>query len=420
MSKKHFELLLDLTQTAFSRPAVLAPSVNHKKVSMRTVNRGANPFAPIAKQRNQALTTPRNGVYEHLEDRVNTLLSDSDVKAKIESQVDELKKRLNGEVYQQDHFGKLLLIPLHLLDINIDIQRDLVGPHIADNIIARFDPRILQPVNVTFIHETGRYSAWDGQQSSATLKILLDYGVIDPSVMIQCKVVDDDLVVPGSTLVGEAYGNFGFRTLNSSREPIDAFWMHRSRVSGVRNYGSTLTEDLQANEIQKIFEKNHMFPAKSSEAQGQRARPGMVTHISGCNNIAGHGTRDDLFAVTKRDLDRALAFHDRYFSNEKGVDSGFILAFGRLYAEAREQDIDITAEAEQDLYQMMVEMYGNPRGFHADCKQRLNEFQKSNKLKTSWSDSCLTPILVLDYLKWSKSKNFALPAVNHMTSYAGI
>lgn len=386
----------------------------------RTIDRGANPFAPIAKQRNQALTTPRNGVYERLDDRVATMLSDPDTSALIDEAVANLRERLAGKTYKQEHFGRLQLVPLDLLDINIDIQRDLMPKHIADDIILNFDPRIMQPVNVTFIKATGRYSAWDGQQSSASLKILLDAGLIDPGVEIQCKVVDDDLSVPGSTLVGEAYGNSGFRLLNTSREPIDPFWMHRSRVSGVRNYGSTLREDLQAEEIQQIYEKNHMFPAKAADAQGQRAKPGMVTYISGCNSIAGHDTEWDNFNTSKVDLDRALHWHDTYFSSEKGVDGGVILAFGRLYAEAREQGIEITQDAEDDLYRLFQCRYGTPAGFHRDCKTRLKAFQERNKLKTSWSDSCLTPILVMDYLKWDQSENHRMPEVNHMTTYAGI
>lgn len=389
-------------------------------MTTRFVTRGSNPFAPIAKQKNMALTTPRNGVYEKLEDRVTTLLQDADIKELIDAQLADIRKRLGGQKYQSEHFGRLMLIPLSLIDINVDIQRDLEGKHIAANILARFDPRILQPVNVTFIKATGRYSAWDGQQSSAALKLLLDAGLVDPNVMVQCKVVDDDLTVPGSDLTGEAYGNFGFRILNTSREPIDAFWMHRSRVSGVRNYGSNLQEDKQAEEIQKIFEKNHMFPAKASDAQGQKAQPGMVTYISGCNSIAGHGTKDELFEVTKTDLDRALAWHNRFYDNEKGVDGGFILAFGRLYAEAREQEVPITEDTEKDLAALFAAKYGSPSGFHKDCKQRLANFQEKNKLKKSWSDSCLTPILVMDYISWPKSKNHPLPAVNHMTTYAGI
>lgn len=386
----------------------------------RTVDRGANPFAPIAKQRNQALATPRKGVYEKLEDRVVTMMSDAEQAAIIDNAVEQLRQRLGGKIYQQKHFGYLSEIEAGLIDINIDIQRDLLGKHIGEDIIVKFDPRILQPINVTFIKETGRYSAWDGQQSSATLKILMLAGLVDPNVKVQCKVVDDDLTVPGSDLVGEAYGNLGFRLLNTSREPIDAFWMHRSRVSGVVNYGSNLTEDLQAYEIQKIFEANHMFPAKMADAQGQKAKPGMVTHISGCNNIAGHGTKNELFDITKDDLNRALKWHNTYFASEKGVDGGFILAFGRLYAEAREQQIEITQDTEDDLYRLFQCKYGTPGGFHRDCKERLKAFQIKNKLKTSWSDSCLTPILVMDYLRWSDSENHAMPEVNHMTTYAGI
>lgn len=387
---------------------------------LRTVDRGANPYAPIAKQRNQILTTPRNGVYEKLEDRVSSLMSDPEQAKVINDAIAELRERLDGEQYEQYHFGRLEEHELNLIDINIDIQRDLLGKHIGQDIIVKFDPRILQPINVTHIKATGRYSAWDGQQSAATLKLLMLAGLVRPDVKIQCKVVDDDLVVPGSDLVGEAYGNLGFRLLNSSREAIDPFWMHRSRVSGVRNYGSTLREDLQAEEIQQIYEKNHMFPAKAADAQGQKAKPGMVTYISGCNSIAGLDTEWDKFNASKDDLDRALNWHNTYFSPEKGVDGGCILAFGRLFAEAREQGVKITAEAEEDLYRLFQRKYGTPAGFHRTCKDRLKKFQERNKLKTSWSDSCLTPILVMDYLRWSKSENHPMPEVNHMTTYGGI
>jgi len=222
-------------------------------IQLRTVNRGANPFAPIVKQRNQALT-PRNGVYEKLEDRVASTVSQYVGGHVINQAVDLLKQRLNGEKFTQEHFGRLELVPMNLIDINVDIQRDLEGAHIAKNIILRFDPRIVQPVNVTYIKETGRYSCWDGQQSSASMKIIYDAGLIDGDFRVQCKVFDNDLSVPGSALKGEAVGNYGFRTLNGSgREPIDAYFMHRSRVNGVRNYDSDFWEDLQSEEIQTIL-----------------------------------------------------------------------------------------------------------------------------------------------------------------------
>lgn len=388
-------------------------------LQLRTINRGANPFAPIAKQKNQALSTPRNGVYEKLEDRVKTFMSTADNKTIIDEAVDKLRNRLAGKIYQQDHFGRFEMISVSLEYINIDIQRDIIGAKNIAEIIDKFDPRCVQPVNCTYITETGMYSAWDGMQTSTVLKILLDAKLIEPDFKVMCKVYDDTLTVPGTKLVGEAAANYLFRTLNTSRDPIDAYWLHRSRVSGVRNYDSALTEDTQALEIQEIFEKNNMFPAKSSDARGQNATPGMVTHISGCNNIAGHGTVKSLFADTKKDLNRALAWHDRYYSAEKGVDGGFILAFGRLYAAAREQGIAITRETEDDLYRLFQANYGSPSGFHKDCKARHQHFQTRNLMKNSWSDSCLTPMLVIDYLNWPSSKNCKLPEVSHMTTYAG-
>ena len=387
-------------------------------IQLRTVNRGANPFAPIVKQRNQALT-PRNGVYEKLEDRVASTVSQYVGGHVINQAVDLLKQRLNGEKFTQEHFGRLELVPMNLIDINVDIQRDLEGAHIAKNIILRFDPRIVQPVNVTYIKETGRYSCWDGQQSSASMKIIYDAGLIDGDFRVQCKVFDNDLSVPGSALKGEAVGNYGFRTLNGSgREPIDAYFMHRSRVNGVRNYDSDFWEDLQSEEIQTILEKNNMFPAKACEAAGTKAKPGMVTYITGINGSAGHGPTWDLFNVTKGDLDRALAWHDHYYSSEKGIDGGFILAFGRLYAEARDQKIIIDQATEDDLYKLFQSKYGSPKGYHADCKQRLKSFQRKNNLKESWSDSCLTPLLVTDYINWGGQ--YAVPAVQNMVTYAGV
>jgi hypothetical protein len=381
----------------------------------RTIDRGANPFAPIVKQQNQKLT-PRRNVYQSIDARVNSTFFG---KTYADKAVEILKERLGDQKYRPEHFGRLELVPLDLIDINVDIQRDLEMLHIANNIICRFDPRIVQPVNVTYIKSTGRYSAWDGQQSSASLKIIHDAGLIEGDFAVQCKVFDDDLEVPGSNLKGEAVGNYGFRVLNGSgREPIDAYFMHRSRVNGVRLYDSDFWEDQQSEEIQQILEKNNMFPAKASDAQGQKATPGMVTHISGINGIAGHGTQWDLFNVTKSDLDCALAWHNRYYSSEKGVDGGLILAFGRLYAAARDQEIEITQETEQELYDMFRARYGSPRAYHADCKQRLKAFQRKNMLKESWSDSCLTPILVADYINWGGE--YALPQVSNMTTYGGV
>ena len=166
--------------------------------AQRVVKRGPNPFAPIAKIKNKQLSSVHNK-YERLPDRAAPLLTSDNV-AKA---VAVLKQQLGTEAYTQEHFGRLVEVDESLVDINVDIQRFLEELHIADNIIARFDPRIMQPLNVIYIKETGRYSSWEGQQSGTAFYLMKHFGLIAPGTKIQCKVVDDDLVVPGSDLMGE-------------------------------------------------------------------------------------------------------------------------------------------------------------------------------------------------------------------------
>lgn len=385
-------------------------------VATRTVNRGANPFAPIVHLANQRLTpTNSKNVYQTLSQRAGLVHSN----AKIQSSIAALRARMGEEVFEQHHFGELVLVPIDLIDINIDIQRDVETEHQA-KIIERFDPRIAMPIMATRL-KNGRYSAWEGQQTSCVFYHLLQAGLIAPGTLVQVKAFDEDLEVPGSDLVGEAVGNYGFRQINGGmRKPIDAFHLHRSRVNGVRLYASQYEEDLQSEEIQQILERNSMFPAKSSAAKYNQASPGMVTYIHGLNLIAGHGLDMKGFNATKQDLDWALRWHDRYYPNEKGVDGGFILAFGRLHHAARTSDptVVLDRDVEDDLYELFKAKYGSPKAFHNDCKQRLKSFQQKNSLNDSWSDGCLAPILVMDYINWGGK--CPLPQVPGMMIYAGI
>jgi hypothetical protein len=397
---------------------------NHVLFVSKKVKRKSKPFAPLANQYNLNLSNA--SPYEKLADRIQA----SKIEKAVLDAIESLKARLAGQQYQQEHFGEMKLIDPDLVDINIDIQRLLENLHIGKDIIELFDPRIVQPINVIFIKSTGRYSCWDGQQSAASLALMMHFGLIAPGVKIQCKVFDDDLAVPGSKLVGEAVGNFGFRCLNGNgRQPVEEFFTHRSRVNGVRRYGSDLEEDKQSDEIQQILEKNNMFPAPQSDARNGRALPGMVTYISGINKIAGHGTSRDLFDITKQDLDWALHWHNRYFPNEKGIDGGFILAFGRLHAESRGAPatkdepaipkVQITRELEDGLALMIKEKYLTPGGFHENCKKRLKDWHIENGMRSSWSDRCLTPFLVLDYLEWGKCQA-AIPQVSGLGIYSGV
>jgi len=385
----------------------------------RTVNRGANPFAAIVKQQNIALTPNPNAshnVYESLQVRGDRVYKHPAVQQALK----DLKQRLGGKTYNQSHFGELVLVPYRDMDMNIDIQRDEDAVHIAEQIIPKYDPRISMTVMCTRL-KNGRYSAWEGQQTSLTFYVLYKAGIIDENTLIQVKAFDEDLDVPGTTLKGEAVGNLGFRIINGGgRKGVDAYHVHRSRVNGVRLYGSIFREDTQSEEIQQILEHNNMFPAKTSAAARNQATPGMVTYIHGLNLIANHDTEKKVFDVCKKDLEWALAWHDKYYANEKGVDGGFILAFGRLASAARNSKpaIKLDATTEADLYNLFRSKYGSPKGFHKDCKDRLKKFQTANNLAESWSDSCLTPILVMDYINWGGK--CALPQVHGMTTYAGI
>lgn len=384
----------------------------------RTINRGANPFAPMIIQQNVNLAPKgQSNIYEPL----TTRGARAHANAHVQQALNNLRIRLGGKKYTHKDFGELLWVPISELDINIEIQRDPEIEHQA-NILEKFDPRIALPVMATRL-KNGRYSVWEGQQTSCIYYHLYTAGLIDGDFLVQVKVFDEDLQVPGTQLQGEAVANYGFRQINGGgRMGIDAYTLHRSRVQGVRLYGSTFNEDVQSEQIQCVLEKNNMFPDKASNARGQMATPGMVTYIHGLNSIAGHGTDMKTFTKQIADLDWALAWHDRYYSAEKGVDGGFILAFGRLAYHARtgKNPVKLDAAVELDLYKLFQNHYGSPKGFHKDCKQRLQDFQDDNDLVRSWSDSCLTPMLVMDYYSPSKyGGKLSLPMVPDMKKYVG-
>lgn len=385
----------------------------------RTIQRGANPFAPLIKQQNIALAPDRaTDIYEPLTARGQR----SGATAQVQQAVQALAQRLAGQKFQLADFGELLYVPIHLLDINKEIQRDEDPAHQA-KIIVKFDPRIALPIMATKL-PNGRFSVWEGQQTSCVIYNLYQAGLIDGDQLVQVKAFDSEQQVPGTALQAEAVANYGFRQINGGmRKGIDAYTLHRSRVQGVRLYGSEFQEDVQSHMIQCVLEKNNMFPAKAIEGRGHSATPGMVTYIHGLNTIAGHGQAMPEFEQHLKDLDWALAWHNRYYSSEKGVDGGFILAFGRLAYHARTGKTPVTLDSavEQDLFEMFRDLYGSPKGFHKECHARLERFQTQNNLNRSWSDNCLTPILVLDYYDTGRfNGRLQLPQVPDLVTYSGI
>lgn len=383
--------------------------------SPRVINRGPNPYAAVIKNKNKNLSGSKQNVYEDLETRAMKNFQHSS----IQEALDNLKERLNGKVYEQHHFGRLALVPSGLIDINIDIQRLIETEHVAEHIIELFDPRIMQPVNVIYIKETGRYSAWEGQQSSSAFVLMRAFGLIADDVLIQCKIVDDDLEVPGSDIKGEAVGNYGFRCINGKgRKTPDVYYTYRSMLNGVRLYGSTLDEDVQVDRIQCTLESNNMYPSADKKGRNAQQSPGEISYVSGIMSISNHGADEETFVGGLEDLNWALSWHNRYFAGENGVDNGFILAFSRFHKQARDNNFKITKELEDDFYRHMRAMYLTPSGFHKDCKDRLKKWQKANNLAVSWSDSCLLPIFVLDYL--ANDPKCSIFSVLNMPTYSGV
>jgi hypothetical protein len=376
-----------------------------------------NPFS-IGKIENAIERQRTKDLYEDLKTRIDPTTA-LPVKKLIDDAVNNLRARIKQKVLVKDNFGNIEYIPFELLDINVDNQRDVDWDHVAF-IVESFDPRAVQVVNVIKL-PSGRYSIPEGQHTAVSLYILWKNGIIEKDFRVACKVVDALAVVPGSDTKGEAFGNFLFRLINyKGRKAVEPYFMHKSRVSGVRNYKSTLLEDVHAERIQTVVEDNNMYTRPAIEARGQGARPGMVTYITGLNKVAELEGED--FDNSISDLEFALALHDRYFANEKGVDGGFILALGRYAKLARKNKITITREWQDELMKFFKATYASPGKFHKKAKQRLDKFNRTNDLPGGWSDNCLLSILILDFYKWCDTNNVNYPPLpdKHINKYNGI
>ena len=375
-----------------------------------------NPFS-VAKIQNLMERNQDKDLYEDLETRTSPTKTPPTQKL-ITDAINSLRARCNG-TYTTKDFGGVEFVAFELLDINVDNQRDVDWDHVA-HIIESFDPRAVQVVNSIKL-PNGRYSIPEGQHTAVALYLLWKAGMIEKDFTVACKVVDALAVVPGNNTKGEAFGNFLFRLINyKGRKAVEPYYMHKSRVSGVRNYGSTLTEDLHAERIQSVVEGANMYTRPAVEARGQGAKPGMVTYISGLNKIAE--MESDNFDVAINDLDFALNLHNQYFANEKGVDGGFILALGRYAKLARKNKTTVTREWQDALMQFFKTTYASPSKFHKQAKNRLEKFNRSHDLPGGWSDNCLLSILILDFYAYCDTNNLDFPILpdQHINKYNGI
>ena len=97
-------------------------------LATRTVNRGANPFAPIVKQQNQRLTPAHNNsVYQPITQRAGAVHNNPAIQQSLKN----LATRMAGQKFSNAHCGELIWVPFSLLDINVEIQRDAEAEHQA-------------------------------------------------------------------------------------------------------------------------------------------------------------------------------------------------------------------------------------------------------------------------------------------------
>jgi hypothetical protein len=368
-----------------------------------------NPYAvKIAKSE---LTTNSKDVYENLVKRTTVAFNPNRKERRaMASALKSLRKRMGKDtVFESEHFGYVEMVRLGDMVINIDNQRDVDWDHVA-YILEQFDPRIVQVVNTIKLNND-LYSVPEGQHTVVALYILMKEGFIPADTLIACKVIPADLMVPGSPVKGEGFGNLLFRIINyKGRKTPDPYFMLRSRVNGVRLYGSELQEDVHAEQIMTTIENNNMYCRPAVEARGQGAQPGMITYIAGLTSISEFDT--DGFDDGIEDLNWALGCHDEKFNRQKGVDGGFILAFGRYAKLARKTKVTISATHRAALLDFMQETYGSPAKFHKECKKRLKNFQRKYDLKEAWSDSCLLSVMIIDFDEYCTQKGESYPVLN--------
>lgn len=371
-------------------------------------NRKVNPFG--VKLARQELSLRKEEQYEDLETRTEKAFdTNTEEFGDIDKAIKILKSRLKGKTFDNKDFGYVKDIELKDLVINVMNQRWVDWKHVA-YIIAMFDPRVVQVVNCIKLPD-GRYSVPEGQHTAIGLYILWKFGIIPADFKVVCKVVDHELIVPGSPLKGEGFGNLLFRIINhKGRKAVDPYFLHRSRVNGVEMYKSELREDVHAKVINDSLTDNNMFARPAVEARGQGATPGMVTYLAGLYGIAEHDSEE--FDEAINDLDWALGCHDEMFDREKGVDGGFILALGRYAKLARKTDVNISQSHRKDLLNFFVEKYRSPKAYHKECKKRLKDFQRRNILNEQWSDKCLLSILIMDFDKWCNKHGLSYPMLN--------
>lgn len=377
------------------------------------------------KMKQSQYITNQGGHYVPLSDLVNQCLNNKEILEGINT----IKSRLGDRRYQARHFGRVGMVKLGKILINIDIQRGILAAHVGETIMGNFDPRITQPVNLIYYADTDTYTCWDGLQTSSTLMFLIAHAMIEcdnwQDFEVKANIIDADLEVPGAFVQGaEAVANFGFRTLNGKgRCGMEPYYLMRSQCHGKKLYQSELVEDVHSYEMWETLAKHQMFPASHDD----RKKPGHISHISGMKKMAGHGT--EKFDI--KSFDKSIEFLSKNFINDTGINASFYMAIAYLYKLLDEQKIELgtkRGEFNQDRFaEFIKDTYGKintSHRFRDIAGDRLFEERKKLGYKTkTWTDDCSLPYMIDDYRKYCAANGLTtgkLPKVAKLSEFTKV
>lgn len=357
-----------------------------------------------------------------VQDLVNDVLGSEVIKEGVNIR----RQKLAGKKYKAQDFGRIGMIPIGKVDINIDIQRGIEKKHIAKNILPIFDPRITQPINVIYYPETGRYTCWDGLQTLTTILILISHELIEAedweTFEVKANIIDADMTVPGACCtVAEAVANFGFRILNDTgRKKVGLYYVMRSEYHGAKLYNSDLQQDLHSRDMWEAMLRHNMHPADDEN----KHKPGHISHISGMKKMAGHNEK--MFNIAT--FERSIEFLSKHFIRDDGINASFYMAIAELFVQLDVQNIKIGQKSTQFNTERFAEFiktkYGKVNTSHSFRKiaaKRLERDRTNLGYKThAWTDDCSLPYMLDDYKNYCDTNGLslgALPEIINMKEY---
>lgn len=218
-------------------------------------------------------------------------------------------------------------LPLRLFFTNLKVQREQLARAVADKSGVHYDHDLVQVLSVHryTCQITGevKVTIWDGMHTVLATYVSLIEGWIDHTgdpldYEMACQIKDFDMV---DFEKGEAEAINKFVKLHQSRTKMAPFYMLRANACRAMLGAS----DLQATQALELF--NLFFELGVKMVPGKSKAPLTTSHISGIQKVSDYGS--DSFNMNY--IESSLNFIKKYCSNEKGIDSTFLMMMSILY-----------------------------------------------------------------------------------------